>query len=156
MGQLPNRRHPHRLSSDVYRTERRPISLSIRAKEGSCPLIPDLAPAIIEVLHDRAQRFGLVLYGYCIMPNHLHLMCSAASEGSDFETFLKRFKSEVTRRAARLGYVGFRWQRSYWDRHARVEEDVRAALQYILDNPVRKGLCQHWEEWPWTRFLGWP
>ena len=30
------------------------------------------------------------------------------------------------------------------------EEHFAAALQYILENPVKAGLCELPEEWPWS------
>jgi REP element-mobilizing transposase RayT len=48
------------------------------------------------------------------------------------------------------------WQRSYWDRHARVDGDVQMMADYILEAPVRAGLCAQWWEWPfsWSRWHG--
>ena len=30
------------------------------------------------------------------------------------------------------------------------ESHLAAAKQYILDNPVRAGLCEHADDWPWS------
>ncbi len=103
-----------------------------------------------------AGQWRMVMHAYCFMPTHLHLVCAVADEGSDFLRFLRRFKGESSRRLHREGFRAFEWQRSYWDRYARAEDDVRARIYYTLANPVRKGLCDKWEDWPWSRYCGWP
>jgi len=90
------------------------------------------------------------------MPDHLHVVCSVANSQSSFLSFISRFKSEVSRRAHQMGLVEFAWERSYWDRYARDDEDVLAMIQYVLDNPVRERLCGRWEDWPWSEYLGDP
>ena len=156
MHQLPNRKHPHRLSEDIYKSQRSPIFVTIAVKRGEHLPIAQLAPTVAQVLHERAIRFGLRLHAYCLMPDHVHFVCSVKICRSSFESFIATFKSEVSRRAHRLGAISFAWERSYWDRHAREEDDVRAMIQYVLDNPVRKGLCENWQDWPWSEYLGWP
>ena len=155
MQELADRKHPYRLPAEVYKTQRAPIFITIRAQRHTASIVPGLAPMVRQVLFERAERFGLLLHAYCIMPDHLHIVCSAKSCESDFESFVTRLKSEVTRRARGLGHARFAWERSYWDRHARREEDVPGMVQYVLDNPVRKELCQRWEDWPWSEFVGW-
>ncbi len=149
---IPDRRHPHRWHEEVYATSRAPIFVTIVAKK-DCALVPDLAPVVTTVLQERAARFGIVLRAYCVMPDHVHVVCSVASEESDFPAFVTMFKSEVSRRAHCLGHSEFGWSRSYWDRHARKEDDVGRMIEYVLANPVRKGLCDRWEAWPWSELL---
>ncbi len=156
MCMLPNRRHPFRLPEAVYRTDRSPVFVTIAAKKGQSLLVPDLAPMVVRVLHERAVRFRLSLHAYCVMPDHMHVVCSMDSRDSGFQPFIATLKSEISRQAHRLGHAHFAWQRSYWDRHAREEENVRAMIQYVLDNPVREGLCQRWEDWPWSVLVSWP
>jgi len=156
MCKLPSRKHPFRLPEEVYKTHRSPIFVTIVAKSGGSVLVPDLAPMIVRVLHERTVRFKLSLHAYCIMPDHIHVVCSMHSEQSSFGSFVATFKSEVSRQAHGLGHADFAWQRSYWDRHAREEEDVPAMVEYVLDNPVREGLCERWEDWPWSALLSCP
>ena len=59
--------------------------------------------------------------------------------------WLRRFKGGAARRVG-----GPLWQRSYWDRHARESDDAVAMMLYTLENPVRRGLCKEWTDWPWS------
>lgn len=48
---------------------------------------------------------------------------------------VRSFKARVTRRAHQSGEVGFRWQRNYYERVIRNEEELLAVREYILLNP---------------------
>ncbi len=154
--QLADRKHPHRLHEEVYQTHRTPIFVTVPTKDTRPALVPQLAPILKAVLFDKADRFGIALHAYCIMPDHVHIVCSVVSDQGDFEKFITTFKREVSRQAHSQGHADFRWQRSYWDEHARRENDVREMIKYVLANPVRRGLCDNWEEWPWSEFVSWP
>ncbi len=41
------------------------------------------------------------------------------------------------------------WQREYFDRILRSEEDVREKAEYIVNNPVRAGLVESQDQYPW-------
>lgn len=42
------------------------------------------------------------------------------------------------------------WQRSYWDRHARQDDDVVGMVEYTLANSVCAGLTECAWEWPYS------
>ena len=42
------------------------------------------------------------------------------------------------------------WSREYYDHLVRSSEQFGRILVYILENPIKAGLCNHWREWPWT------
>ena len=43
------------------------------------------------------------------------------------------------------------WQESGCDHVCRTEETAEKVLTYIVNNPVRAGLVERWEDWLWTR-----
>jgi len=129
--------------------------VTICVKQGVPNILEQIGPPMVDVLKERADRSGVRLHGYCVMPDHVHIVCSIESEKSDFQAFVRTFKRETSRRAHRLGCASFAWQRDYWDRFIRVEEDVVEIIKYVLANPVRKGLCERPEDWPWSEFIGW-
>jgi len=49
----------------------------------------------------------------------------------------------------KLGHAGRVWQTESFDRVLRSSESLDAKIQYILDNPVRKGLASQWTEYRW-------
>jgi hypothetical protein len=42
------------------------------------------------------------------------------------------------------------WQESYFDHIVRDEESVARQVCYVLNNPVRAGLVNRWDEWPYS------
>ena len=47
-----------------------------------------------------------------------------------------------------LGQNGSIWQRAYYDRAARKDEDIREIARFIIANPLRAGLAQNIGDYP--------
>ena len=144
------RRHPNRWDPDVYASLNVPSFVHFCTKDRVPWLVPDLAPVFIEVLLDRAPKDGMDCFLYCVMPDHVHIGCRPSAGIPRFEVFIRQVKSDSSRLARELGHADFRWQRSFWDSQEKTEQKVNARVKYILENPVRKGLCERWQEWPWS------
>ena len=46
--------------------------------------------------------------------------------------------------------MGAVWQEESFDHVLRCSEGLEAKVEYVLQNPVRKGLVADWREYPWT------
>jgi REP element-mobilizing transposase RayT len=46
------------------------------------------------------------------------------------------------------------WQKDFYDHVIRKHEDIATQVNYILDNPVRKGLVSSWQEYPYKGSIG--
>lgn len=108
------------------------------------------AGMIVEAVLFRAREHYWRVYAYYLMPDHLHLALSPVAGKAGVPSLLQGFKSHTTRMSWNLGNRGVLWQRSYYDHIARRDEDLVAACQYILGNPVRSGLVEDPAEWPWS------
>ena len=86
------------------------------------------------------------------MPDHVHLLMSPSSTASIVD-FVRDFKSRSTRLAWQYGYKGAIWQTSYHDRFLRKDDDVQVAVEYILNNPVRRGIVAEWRQYPFCGSL---
>ena len=53
---------------------------------------------------------------------------------------LGQFKSFTTKEIRKAGIVYFKWQRNYWERIIRDENELNSIRRYILNNPLK------WEE----------
>ena len=91
------------------------------------------------------------LFGYCLMPNHLHVLLSPSRSTKPSDAWLRDFKSYTTNQFMKLGQTAPLWQRSAHDHVCRVEETAEAVIAYIIENPVRAGLVERWQAWPWTK-----
>lgn len=101
------------------------------------------------LLAEQARRHRVEVWGYCLMPNHVHLILvpkRADSLGIAVGEAHRRYTNFVN---ARAGWTGHLFQR----RFASVvldESHLRAALCYVSLNPVRAGLVPRGEDWPWS------
>ncbi len=150
MRSASDRSHPHRWHPDVYNSQNLPTFIHFSTKNRNPWLVPDIAPLFIEVLLNRAPEDGMDVFLYCVMPDHVHLGCRPAAEMPRFEVFIRQVKSESSRLARKRWYPDFAWQRSFWDTQEMTVPKVNTRVKYILENPVRKGLCSRWDEWPWA------
>jgi REP element-mobilizing transposase RayT len=122
-------------------TERRPVFSN-----------PTAASQTVEVLSQLSSRHGNPVYGYCVMPDHVHLVLGP-SPTCDIVTFVGQFKNLSQRAVWRQGITGSFWQKSFWDHFVRADEGVNRAVTYVLENPVRRGLASHWGEYPYAGSL---
>jgi len=80
------------------------------------------------------------------MPDHVHLFCSPCRPGVDLERWVRFWKSTFTRRHAEPSH---RWQRQHWDRRLRGDDSYSVKWDYVRNNPVRAGLVEHADDWPY-------
>ena len=80
-----------------------------------------------------------------LMPDHLHGLFSFATEPG-MRKSIESWKHFVSRR------LGIRWQRDFFDHRLRQDESVAEKASYIRMNPVRAGLVDAPDNWPyaWT------
>ena len=108
-----------------------------------------MARAVVDCLLQLRRRTRFSLYSYCLMPDHFHALIGLGESGKTLGEVCGAFKS-LTTRAYWQWYEGRLWQRQFYDHVVRNEEDFYESREYIRLNPVRKGLVQKADEWPYT------
>ncbi len=103
----------------------------------------------VGLLAEGARRFGLRIWAYCLMPNHVHLI-ALPSQPESLSRALQwthsRYAVEVNRRRTWSGHV---WQQRFYS--APIEPcRLPAAVRYVLANPVRARLAEPAVDWPWS------
>jgi putative transposase len=107
------------------------------------------AQALAEAFETHLGHVGV----YVFMPDHVHLIVSGSSPEKNLLDLVEGFKQKTTFRI-RKNRKAFAWQKDFYDHIIREDEDYGAQVRYLLRNPVRKGLCEHWEHWPHKGVLG--
>lgn len=103
----------------------------------------------IKLMAEWCTRWQVEVWAYCLMPNHVHLIAMPASEDG-----LCRAIGEAHRRYTR--HVNFRegWRGHLWQgRFASYPMDenyLLATARYVELNPVRAGLVDDAEMYPWS------
>jgi REP element-mobilizing transposase RayT len=83
------------------------------------------------------------------MPDHVHLVLSP-SEDCSIVTFVGQYKNLVLRSSWKHGVTGSFWQPGFWDHFLRADEELMAAVEYVLANPVRAGLVDYWRRYGYS------
>ena len=109
------------------------------------PAVYDL---FLQVLNQMRCRFGLSIYAYVVMPEHVHLLVSEPQPSGLLADAIHYLKLSFAKRLGR----GVFWQKRYYDRNLRDEREFREKLRYIHQNPVKRGLCKCAGEWQWSSF----
>src|SRR5258707_4725846 len=113
-------------------------------------LTTDESRRIFESALERVRRsFRLQVYGYVVMPEHVHLLLSEP-EKDTLADALKSLKQGVSRRLIRD--AEHFWQKRYYDFNVRNYPQFMEKLRYIHRNPVKAGLCERPEDWEWSSF----
>ena len=103
----------------------------------------------LALLGQWCTEYGVRVWAYCLMPNHVHLILVPPSEDA-----LCRAVGETHRRYTR--HVNFRegWRGHLWQgRFASFvmdEPHLLAAARYVERNPVKAKLVRKAENWPWS------
>jgi len=111
-----------------------------------------LAREFVSLLTTMCEDDDIPLYAYCVMPDHAHFLLSA-SETKGIIDFVGEIKSRGTKIAWQHGYRETIWQRSFYDHFLRQDEDCRTVAEYIIHNPVRSGMVENWEDYPFCGSL---
>ena len=77
-----------------------------------------------------------------LMPDHLHALIGI--DGRDSLSQLIRDYKRITAKLA-----GVQWQRNFFDHRIRQNESLREKFAYIRQNPVREGLTNCEDNWPY-------
>jgi putative transposase len=124
----------------------------------------------VEALASARCNRNLALWAYVIMPEHVHVLVwprDAVYEVRLIRTALKvpvqrKALAYLRRHAPRFldrlrdeqpnGEVHYRfWQRGGgYDRNITDPATLRAVIEYIHNNPVRRGLVNRPTDWPWS------
>jgi len=107
---------------------------------------------LVEELEREAKSGEMLLYVYCFMPDHVHVLLSPLGE-QDVASFVQAYKSKTTWLYWKTGNHGRLWQHGFYDRILRQEEDIKQVGKYILENPVRKRLVDDFREYPFSGSL---
>jgi REP element-mobilizing transposase RayT len=122
-------------------------------------ILPPAARDIVlaSCLHDHRKRYEL--YVAVVMPDHVHLIptplvAERAARIFSLIEITQAIKGASARAInQRMGRRGVVWQEESFDHALRSSEGLDAKVDYVLRNPVRRGLVNDWREyrWAWQR-----
>jgi putative transposase len=99
---------------------------------------PEKQTALREILRFCVKKHRACLYGYVLMPNHLHLLLRLEGGGPQLSDFMRDLKSYSSKSV--FPDLQGMWERRFDDVAIISEDQFHVKLSYIHDNPVRAGL----------------
>ena len=97
-----------------------------------------------------ACDYGFQIPAYCFMPDHVHLLVEGTRGDADLQKFVSAAK-QLSGHGYRQATARRLWQPSYYDHVLRDEDDTWGVARYIVANPVRAGLAERLDDYP---FIG--
>jgi putative transposase len=144
---LPERHHPSRNSVLVPSGNRAIIVFVTLVANNRQPVLASQAVQNC-LLSAWAMADNWIVGRYIIMPDHIHLFCSPTRWPiTSFQKWISYWKSLVARSFPDAHAIPL-WQRDCWDTQLRSGDSYSAKWAYVRNNPVRKGLVQHADQWP--------
>jgi putative transposase len=111
----------------------------------------------------RKRPFDLI--ALVLMPEHIHVVWALPRGDAEYSTRWTQIKELFTRcYLATGGDEGDRsasrirrreravWQRRFWEHTCRDQDDVWRCIDYIHWNPVKHGLVERVQDYPWSTF----
>lgn len=106
--------------------------------------------AFLSLLKDAKTRHPVKIFGFCLMPNHFHFVLEPSHEKALSQFMQWLLTSHVRRYHKHYGGSGHIWQGRFKSFPVQRDEHLITVLRYVLQNPVRAGLCASAREWKWS------
>jgi putative transposase len=104
----------------------------------------DIALPLLDSVRFRNEKFIWFAHVFLVMPDHVHALLSFPPSEHTLQETVTLWKRWTSRQ---LGIV---WQRDFFEHRLRSHESWREKADYILANPVRKGLVKEPNDWPYV------
>jgi putative transposase len=110
----------------------------------------EIASVVSESLHFN-DRKEYELWCFTIMPNHVHVLLTLLEKSLPLYALLQKHKRFTAWQCnLKLNRNGSFWHKESYDHVIRNNRSFNRIVAYILNNPVKAGLVNRWDEWKWT------
>ncbi len=139
----------------------------------------DWLPLLSQAIDDANRLESMELVAFVYMPEHLHLLTYPLDPEPNLGRYLARIKQPFSRRVKKIlqnsdrellreltirerperTVFRFLQEGPGYDRNLFTTAAIDASIDYIHDNPVRRGLCERAVDWKWSSaryYLGTP
>ncbi len=106
--------------------------------------------SFLDLLSDAMHRTRASLHGFALLANHAHLVLTAADAPSLSLCLKLTCQRYAQRRNKRRGNSGKLFEERFGCKPATSEAQLAAVLAYVDLNPVRAGLVEDPEHYPWS------
>ncbi len=103
----------------------------------------------VRLLAAARERVRWICHAFCLMGTHYHLVLEAdvLRLGRGMHWLNGVYAQRFNRRHGRRGHL---FEGRYSAFVVEGDEHLQATCLYVLANPVRAGLCERVDDWPWA------
>ena len=117
------------------------------------------SPERLSILHDRllgvAEEYDQALQAWAVLSNHYHFVTISPADPESLRLMIRQLHWETAVAVNDLdGTPGRKVWFNYWDKLLTYERSYLARLNYVHYNPLKHGLCEVAERYPWCS-AGW-
>jgi len=149
-GGMTNYRRPRIAGATIFFT----VNL---ARRGSDQLVREIS-SLRAAFAQTQRNFPWKLDAIMILPDHLHAVVTMPDGDYDYSTrwrlIKSRFSRQVLKGRLRASHIARSergvWQRRFWEHHIRDMDEFNAAIRYCWYNPVKHGLVERPDDWPYS------
>ena len=111
--------------------------------------------AFLKAIAHACIEVPMPVLGYCLMPNHFHLVLQPAAEG-DLSRWMHWLQNTHVRRYHQHYHgSGHVWQGRFKSFPIEEDDHLLTVLRYVERNPVRAKLVRLAERWRWSSARAW-
>jgi putative transposase len=145
----PDRKRPVHLPNIEQLNQPVILFVTVCTKDRKPILANERVHAVLIRVWPQAEQYRVGRY--VIMPDHIHLFCSPMSwEPENVKRWGAYWKRLATIQLRDLSPI---WQRDCWDTQLRQVLRYDEKWEYVVNNPVRRGLVDAPEQWPFQGCL---
>lgn len=148
-----NRMYEYRRMLPHYQKPNRALFVTFRKLCWNDPFPNEARNAVLQCcLRGNGYRFRL--HAAVVMPEHAHLLLTPLSDDTGWPFGLPAILKSLKGASARsvnslLNRSGPVWQEESFDHMPRSQQNLEEEIEYIRQNPVRRGLVSKPEDYPW-------
>ena len=107
----------------------------------------DIKNMFLEVLKAAKKKYNFIIYHFCIMDNHIHLMIKTLNNYSLSEIMQWILSKFAVKYNKFMGYHGHVWYDRFKSKIIRTYSQFLKVFEYISNNPVKAGMVRNAEDY---------
>jgi putative transposase len=131
------------------------------------PILCDesIRTALRKAIEQTREKYPFEIYAWVLLSDHLHAIWTLPPGDVNYSLSWQQIKRKVSLAAAKdysrpewqtpsktKHREATLWQRRYWEHQIRDHTDFQHHLNYCHYNPVKHGLVQNTQHWPYSTF----
>lgn len=110
---------------------------------------------VLGKIKEYSRKFAVAIVAYCLLPNHFHFLLRQDGEHPAGLLPQRVFNSYVKAYNKRYGHSGTLFEGNFKPKPVTNENYLLHLCRYIHANPVKHGLVQSLDDWPYSNYSEW-